>query len=379
MEASKSLKRGELLFKEGEPVQNIYVVKSGKISLFVERSGKKIEIMTVGASQVLGEQALLAPARALMSAEAAMETKLLEMPLEAMKTQFGASTVGMKLMMKSLIDDMRGAHTTIRSFKMEQDKSPCPQVFIAKLFCMLNLVARHTGQAVPEKPNERIVDWNTLKLYVSRMFLDSPQRMRSLLDILLKLKYTDLKIEKNEDDEEELTRIHLFNVQLVEDFAEFYQYNLYKGGRAEVLYPDALAHRVAKCMLKITDNIEADRKGVVRVDWDIMLKEAKAQFNLDLKDTHLNAMEKKGLFVKRQSQDNGPAILSFERAEFQRICLFWEFIMEIDKWNDKGFVDLNEKPEEAKVVSLTASCPQCSGPLAAEHKFCPSCGFKLAA
>ena len=84
-----------------------------------------------------------------------------------------------------------------------------------------------------------------------------------------------LKLEKNEDGEDELTRIHLFNIQVIEDFTEFYQYNLYKGGRAEVLYPDPLAHRVARCMLKITDNIEIDRKGVVRVEWNFILKEAK--------------------------------------------------------------------------------------------------------
>ena len=379
MEASKTLKRGELLFKEGEPIQNIYVIKSGKMSLFVERSGKKIEIMTMGPSQVLGEQALLSLARAQMSAEATTETKLIEMPLEAMKSQYASSTAGIKLMMKSLVDDLKVAQASVRSFKMEQDKSPCPQVFIAKIFCILNLVARHTGQIVAEKPLERVVDWNTLKLYTSRMFLDSPQRMRSLLDLLLKLKLAELKIEKNENGEDELTRIHLFNIQLVEDFMEFYQYNLYKGGRAEVLYPDALAHRVAKCLLKVTEKVELDRKGLVRVEWNTVLKDAKTQFNLDVKDTHLNAMEKKGLFVKRQSQDNGPAILSFERAEFQRTTQFWDFIVEIDKWNDKGFVDVNEKPEELKSAGAANACPQCSGAVAADHKFCPSCGFKVAA
>lgn len=379
MEASKTLKRGELLFKEGEPIQNIYVIKSGKISLFVERSGKKIEVMTLGPSQVLGEQALLTISRALMSAEAAIETKLIEMPLEVMKTQFAGATAGLKLMMKSVIDDLKFAQTSVRTFKLEQDKNPMPQMFIPKSFCMLNLVARHTGQVVPEKPNERVVDWNTLKLYVSRMFLDSPQRMRTLLDLLLKLKLVELKIEKNENGEDELTRIHLFNIQLIEDFMEFYQYNLFKGGRSEVLYPDALAHRVAKNILKVTEKAEVDRKGLVRVEWNNVLKDVKTQFNLDLKDTHLNAMEKKGLFVKRQSQDNGPAMLSFERGEFQRICNFWDFIMEIDKWNEKGFVDLNEKPEELKAANGAASCPQCSGVLAVEHKFCPSCGFKVAA
>ena len=107
MEASKTLKRGELLFKEGDPIQNIYVIKSGKISLFVERSGKKVEILTMGPSQVLGEQALLTMARTQMSAEASIETKLIEMPLETMKSQYAAATPGLKLMMKSLVDDLK--------------------------------------------------------------------------------------------------------------------------------------------------------------------------------------------------------------------------------------------------------------------------------
>lgn len=58
MDQVKDLKRGDQLFKEGEKITHLYVVQSGKVSLYLERSGKKIEIMEGKTSHVMGDAAL---------------------------------------------------------------------------------------------------------------------------------------------------------------------------------------------------------------------------------------------------------------------------------------------------------------------------------
>lgn len=377
MDNVRRFKKGDFVFKEGDPSQIIYIVQSGRLSLCVDRGGKRIEVTHLSTSQIFGEQALFSNAKQAFTVEAQQETKVMEVPAELLKAQFEKSPPGIKLLVKSLVDEIRQSRQSLRAMKIETEKSPCPQVSIPRIFSLLNLVARHTGKNSPDNPKQYVVDWNTLKLYTSRMFAESPQRMRGFMDLLHKLGRAQLTIEKNEEGEEELKSVLIYDIQFIEDFAEFYQYNLYKGGKAEIIYVDPLAFKVAKALALMSTDLQPDFRGAVGIEYDLLLGELKKKFRIELKSTHLDLLEKKGLMVKRSSHDKG-ITLQFEKAEFQKISGFWSVISEIDKWNEKGFVDLNEK-EDAGEADTGAHCPQCDGSIQDVHKFCPSCGFKLAA
>ncbi len=373
----KRYKKGDYLFKEGENVQTLFIIQSGKVALNVERSGRKIEVVTLGANQVLGEQGLFANTRHTFCAEALQETKVMEVGMEVIKGQMNSSAPGVKLLLKSMVDESKISRKALQAFKMEQDKAPCPQVSIPRVFSLLNLVSRHTGKVQGENPKHIIVDWGILKLYASRMFSESFQRMRGVLDLLKKLGYGDLVIEKNEEGIEELIRAEIFDIQMIEDFAEFYQYNYYKGSRAEVIYVDPLALKVASALCEVAEPVEPDRKGVVSVDFKLLLDELKTKYRIDLKNTHMDSLERKGLFVKRTTLDDGTSFLSFDKMEFKKTTTFWKIIFEIDKWNERGFVNMKEKEEVAEESG--EACPDCKGVISSEHKFCPHCGFKIKA
>ncbi|MCB0365882.1 MAG: cyclic nucleotide-binding domain-containing protein [Bdellovibrionaceae bacterium] len=379
MDQVKDLKRGDLLFKEGEKITHVYVVQSGKVSLFLERSGRKIEIMEGKTSHVMGEAALFTNnAKHLLSAEAAGPCKILEVPIEVMKAQVDSSQPGVKLVVKSLVEGTKQNCQAIRSLKMDKDNSPCPQFSIPTLFCVLALVAKNSGHPVEGQDGHLQLDWTTVKIYTTRMFRESLSRVQHVVELLKKLGKAEMRFEKNEDEIDELVSVTLFDVQLLEDFAEFYQYNLYKPGKSEIIYVDPLALKVARALVELGKDLETDFRGAVRMEYDKLLKDVKEQFRFDLKSLHLDALEKKGLFVKRQSTDKGEVFLSFDKVEFQDMLRFWQIIAEIDKWNEKGFVDLNEKAEE-EAVDDKAKCPACQGEITDAHNFCPSCGHKLAA
>jgi hypothetical protein len=379
MDNLKRLKKGEILFRENEPIQMIYVVQSGKMALNIERGGKRLEIMTLGVSQVLGEQALFANSRQAFTAEALQETRLMEVPLDALKAQIASSPPGVKVMLKSLVDESKSTRQSLRSMKMETEKSPCPQPAIPRIFALLNLVARHTGKPNPEKPGEIVVDWGVLRLYATRMFAESPARIRSLVDLLLKINMVTVKVEKTEDGVEELSKVIIQNVQAIEDFAEFYQYNLYKGTYSEVIHVDTLALKVAKALAAISEGAELDRKGAVSILWDKVMDDMKKKHNIDLKGTHLDVLEKKGLFVKKVVPEKEPARLMFDQVEFVKTSGYWAIIHEIDKWNEKGFVDMNEKEATGPAAGEGGGCPSCQGAIDSSHKFCPHCGAKVGA
>lgn len=377
MDSVRKLKRGEILFKEGDAPQVIYMVQTGKIGLMVERNGKFLEVTSLGPSQVFGEQALFSNGRHTFAAQALQESKVLEVPVDMMKQQFEKAPPGIKLMVKSMVDEIKISRQNTKTQKMETEKSPCPQGLIHKLFTEVHLIARHIGKRNPDKADEITVSWNALKLYATRFFGESPQRLRQMMDLLAKLKFAELKIGKSDEGEETLIDVHLFNVQLCEDFAEFYQYHLFKGSRAEAIYVDPLALKVAKALVELSAEAPVNHKGASLLDYQVLLNECKTKYRIELKNTHLDSLERKGLFVVRKSFDDGRVELSFDRAEFQKMSHYWSIIFEIDKWNEKGFVDLNEKEEV--VGGVEGECPSCHGQIDSAHKFCPHCGFKIAA
>ncbi len=378
VDGTRRFKKGEPLFKEGEACQHLWIIKSGRVSLFLERSGRKTEILSLTTSQVMGEQALFGQSKHMFSAEAQSETKVLEVPMDLLKTQFAESPSGVKLLIKSMADEVKQARGALRSFKMENDKSPCPQPIIVRVFTLLNLVTRHTGQEIESEPGAWWVDWSVIKLYASRMFLESPARLRSLLDLLLKLGHCELEFRKNEEGEEELTKVKLKSLQLIEDFAEFYQYNFYKAGRSEVIYVDSLAHKVAKAFSQLAKDEPVDHRGAALLDYDVTLKEIKRRYKIEVKDTHLSVLSKKGLFVQTKSTPQGVRFV-LDPVEFLRVVSFWDIITEIDHWNEKGFVDMKSGQvlEEEEGGADGESCSECGGAVSAEHRFCPHCGFRL--
>lgn len=376
MENVKKLKRGEVLFKEGEAVGAVYMLQAGKIALTSERSGKSLEVVVLGPGTVLGEHALFMNGRHEFSAEAVQECKILEVPLELMKQQFDKCPTGIKLLVKSVGDEVRAARKQTKMSKFETEKVPCPQGVIHRLFTEVHLIARHIGKKKnAEQPNEITVAWDALKLYATRFFGESPQRLRGLMDLMLKLKMVEFTVRKTEEDEEELSDVKILNTQVLEDFAEFFQYHLFKGSKAEAIFVDPLALKVARAFAELSAGAEVDHKGASRLDWTAVLAECRAKYRLELKNTHLDVLERKGLFVKRQSFDDGRMQMSFDRTEFVKMSQYWAVLLEIDKWNEKGFVDLNEKEEVAAADGN--ACPQCSGAIDNKHKFCPHCGFKL--
>lgn len=376
MENVKKLKRGEVLFKEGDQPQMVYMIQGGKVGLMLERGSKRMEVTSLGASQVLGENGLFSTGKHTFTAEALQETKVLEVPLDMMRQQFEKSPPGIKLLVKSLVEEIRHARQHLKMSKIENEKSPCPQGIIHRIFTSIHLVVRHIGKK--EANSEAyVVSWGSLKIYLVRFFGDSPQRLRQLMNLFLKLKLAEFTVTTSEEGEEELGNIKLLNLHLFEGFAEFFQYHLFKGSRAEAIYVDPLALKVAKAIFEISASAQVDHKGASRIDYGLVLSECKAKYRFDLKNTHLDALERKGLFVKRQSHDDGNVTLIFDRMEFGKMASYWEILHEIDKWNEKGLVDVNEK--EIVLEADQTACPDCSSPILETNKFCPNCGCKLAA
>ncbi len=378
----KTLKKGEFLYTEGDKIQNVYLIQSGAISLCLTRHKKNTDMFQIGSTQILGEQILIGQNIHNTSAVATTETKVLEIPAEAFKAQFESAQQMLKIIIKSLTDRLKTATAEVKSNRLEKDSAPCPEDQVAKAFGVVFHTANHKGE---KKENRVIVDWGLLRQYAQRVFGESLKRLEQCVNLLVKLKLAMYEMGKDPDDldgPELIQKVHFFDLAAIENFFEFYQYYYFKGGKSEVLKIEDTVLSVLGGLIACTEGLPIDRFGVATLEFPKVVEYFKNEYGMNFTSDTLTRLENKGLFTKRRTNSNNEVQLQFELKEFVGFHKNWRVLREVDKWNEKGFVNPSE-PEITKSMKKTSAggvkCPACSAEIQESQKFCGECGHKILA
>ena len=379
MSNQKVYKKGEVLFKDGDKITNVVFIQKGAVSQCLIRGKKNIDLFQLGVNQVLGEGVLAGQNIHNTAAIATVETTVLEIPTEIFKQQYEGAPQFLKMVIKSLADRMKQAISEVRSSKMEKDSSPCPDESVPKVFGALFFTANHKGEK--QKDGKLEVEWTVMKSYAQRVLGESPKRLEQAINILVKLKLAEHVMGKSPEDPDGpdvLQHIVFYDINVVEAFFEFFQYYLYKPGKGDLIKYDEFCANLLELFIKSAEGVEVDRFGVVSLDFTKVQEQIKTESGINLNNDHLLRMEQKGIMAKRRNVEGQGVKLEFEIKEYKNIFFTWKIIREIDKWNEKGFVDMNEK-EVKKKKNEGPVCPQCAAATIPQQKFCGDCGCKLVA
>lgn len=378
--SQKVFKKGELLFKDGDKIQNVLFIQSGGVNQCLQRSKKNIDLFQLGANQVLGESVLFAATPHNHTAVATSETKVIEVPADVLKQQYEGAPPIMKMLIKSLVERLKQAFGEVRSSKLNTDSSPCPEEFVPQIYASLFFTASHKGEK-DEKTGHVTVEWSTMRYYGQRVFGQSPKRLEQATNILVKLKLASYEMGKLPEDPEGpdvIVRATYFKLPVLEAFFEFYQYYFYKPGKGDILKYDDFAAQMLEVFVTEGEKQTPDRFGIVGIDFNKVGELIKEKMGINFNNDHFARLEQKGVLCKRRNIEGQGVRLEFELKEYQNIHFTWKILRELDKWNEKGFVDMDEK-EEKKAKKGGPSCPQCAVEVAPAAKFCHECGAKLVA
>ena len=108
------LRRGEILFAEGDTSRAMYLLKSGMIRLFKKKGEAFIELDTVHSGQILGELAFLDGNPRSASAEAIGDCTLVEISGPAFQETLARCPEWLKILLKTIVSRLRNASTRIR-------------------------------------------------------------------------------------------------------------------------------------------------------------------------------------------------------------------------------------------------------------------------
>jgi hypothetical protein len=380
----KVAKRGEIIAKEGDKISSLILIQSGSGMMCLNRNKKNVEIFSIGPSQIFGEQAFSgATTHNFSLVSSASETKYMEMPIETAKAQVEAAPQLVKLFLKSVVDRLKLALADVKSIRLDKDSAPCPEDQVAKIFGSIYHAAKHKAQVEEAKKGSSALsmEWVAFKQYCQRIFGESPRRIEQATNLLVKLKMCTYVMGKpidNPDGPDEIQKIIFLDLGSIESFFEFYQYYYFKGGNASIIKFDESSYNLLANFLKLAVGSTPDRMGAVSFELSKAIEYFKNELGINLNSAHFTQLENKGIFAKRHTKADGNVVLSFDLKEWETVQKSWKIISEIDKWNEKGFVDMNEE-EKPKKKSGFPSCKTCGAEIVANAKFCQECGTKVEA
>lgn len=379
----RQFKKGDLLFREGDKISSVFIIQSGGVNLCIQRPKKNIDLLQVGSNQVLGEIGFGGGVAYSYSAIATTETKVLELPIDQARALVEGGTQVFKIIVKSMADRLKQVMAEVRANKMEKDGVPCSDEQTAAIFAGVFHTLNHKGEKDPKDPKRVEMDWIFLKTYAQRVFGVTPKRTEQVLNILVKFKTATLTMGKAPDNPEgpdEIQKVHVSDISHLEGFFEYWQYHYFKNGRTDMLKFDETLLLYLNSLIRLGDTLTPDRFGVVQIELGKAMEHVKAEIGMNLTPDHFARLESRGVFAKRAPKTDGVVWLGWEMKEFQHVARNWKFIREVDKWNEKGFVDINEEAAVAKKKNPgEISCPQCASGVPQAAKFCPECGHKLVA
>lgn len=380
MSNARILKRGEFLFKEADKVQTIYIVQSGQLSLQVIKNKKNIEVMTVSTGYVFADSVALGLPQYNYSAMATQETKIIEIPMEAFRLQYESFHQIYRSFIKTTCERLKWAMTEIKNKKSDKDMVPCSVEEVPRVFGIVYHTLKHKG--VMDGASCR-ADWLTLRQYSQRIFGESLKRTEQVTQILVKLKLAEyIMTPKDEDDvlaKAEIASLKVFDLVAIEAFYEFYQYYYYKGSKLNLLKPDEVNFNILNILLMAFEKCEIDKVGIVSRDLN-EVTDFFSDYGISFGSGQLTSLESIGLFCKRKPMANNQVLLQFELKEFQNIYNSWRILREIEKWNERGIIDMNEPLDVPKKKTMIASgieCTSCKHIMISAAKFCSECGSRM--
>lgn len=109
----KSLKANEILFKQGDEPDNMYIVKTGQIAIFITDGNNNRVVAVAGVGELIGEVSLFDQKSRSAGAKAVCDSSLVVLPYDALRRQLDTLPEWVRVAMRTLSDKLRDTNRRI--------------------------------------------------------------------------------------------------------------------------------------------------------------------------------------------------------------------------------------------------------------------------
>lgn len=323
----RQLKANDILFKEGDESDSLYVVKKGRLSVFKAKGSSEIELAEVGPGQMIGEMAFFDHKPRSASIRAVSDAEVIELPFKALQAQYESFPEWLKAIVKTISDHLREANKKIKSLEQAQSgisykdggkvkASPSiPPHQVNKLCAILMLVANKWG--TPEANGAVDIKPGQLRKFTIQVFQEPTNKMGTVMNIL-----QGMGVVKQEDLGEGKQKITLLQPDLLAGFVEWFNEYLFteEDKRVTVLHAEM---KILRAMIHFGKKGQPDDKGEVKINLVEVQNESMKELTYLVGVNDVNTLIKKGILSEKTSEKDGTFVKA-KLADLDKTYPFWQ-------------------------------------------------------
>lgn len=321
----KKLEKGQLLFREGDPSDSMYVVKKGKISITKTKGDSEVELASIGPGQMFGEMAFFDRKPRSANARAISDSEIIPLPFASLEGHFKTLPEWLKSMIKTINEHLREANKKIKILEKAQgaDAKVFPPHTITKMSAIIGLIAERYGEK--EEGGGIVVSQNLLRNYTIQVFQEPTQKMERFMNIL-----QGYGIMKIEDLGEGKKKITVLKHDFLMGFVEFYNDWLFKEESKRV-FVEEKDLPILKALIFYGKKNQPDPKtGKIKVNITQVQNDSMKDLGQLISINDYSGIIEKGLVGEKSSEKDGVSV-SIDLAMLEKIHPYWELIYLIEK------------------------------------------------
>jgi CRP/FNR family transcriptional regulator, cyclic AMP receptor protein len=323
----RQLKAGEVLFKEGDASEAMYVVKKGRLSVFKAKGNAEVELAEVGPGSMIGEMAFFDRKPRSASIKASLDSEVIELPFKALQAQYETFPEWLKAIIKTINEHLREANKRIKNLEQGETakgaaggtRGIAPHQ-ANKLCAILMFVAIKWGSQVPEgvdvKPGQ-------LRKYTIQVFQEPTNKMQLLMSIL-----SGMGIMKQEDLGEGKQKITLLKPDLLYGFVDWFNDYLFAAEDKRVTVAKEEL-RILHAIIHFAKKLQPDDKGQTKVSLLTVQNDSMKELGYLVGLNDVNGLIKSGLVSEKISEKDGTSV-KVDRTDLERLYPYWQLYYAIE-------------------------------------------------
>jgi CRP/FNR family transcriptional regulator, cyclic AMP receptor protein len=323
MSGLKNLKKNEILFREGDVSEAMYVIKSGKIAITKAKGTSEIVLAELSPGDMLGEMAFFDSKPRSAGAKALVDSVVIELPFKALNAQFKTFPEWVKAIVRTVNTHLRNANQKIKNLEKtaEEETLVFPPHTVTRLAAILGVVGKAFGEVTAEGV---LIPPGTLRRYTIQIFQQPTNKMQMMMNLLQGYGYM-----KVEDLGEGKQKITVHDLKFILEFVDFYNDWIFKSeDKRTTVWEKEM--RPLKALIEYGKKETPNEKGEVKVNLSHMQERAQKEINQPFFADEIDSLSKKGLSSEPFTTDKGLSA-TININDLQRIYPYWELIYAFQK------------------------------------------------
>lgn len=322
MSGPKNLKKGDILFREGDPSEAMYVIKSGRIAITKAKGQSEIILAELGAGDMLGEMAFFDNKPRSAGAKALIDTVVIELPFKALNAQFKTFPEWLKAIVRTVNTHLRNANQKIKNLEKaaDEDTQFFTPYLVTRLGAVLGLVASRYGEKTPEGI---LVPPNRLRNYCIQVFQQPTAKLSKFQEILQGLGY--MKVEDIGEGRQKLT---MFKLDQLMAFVDYYNDWLFTAEDKKFSIEEKELKTLGVLIFygkKPSAPTPDPKTNKIKVNLTQMQNDSMKDLGFLFSVDDVNSLGEKGV-VAEKSAGEGGLYTSYDLAEIEKLKEFWDLI-----------------------------------------------------